>query len=67
MLVKRILLVVISFALGAGITAGILATPFVGSSIAEYGSTYFFFTSLCIGIAIGIWLDKFMNTEILPK
>ena len=65
MLVKRILLVVIALAVGGGTTA--LITLLVGTTPAEYGFLYFTFTALFIAIALGIWLDKFMNTEILPK
>ncbi len=65
MLIKRILLVVISLAVGAGTTA--LITFLVDTTPAEYGFLYFLFTTLCLAIALGIWLDKFMKTEILPK
>jgi hypothetical protein len=65
MLVKRILLILIALAVGAGVTAAV--TFLVGTTPAEYGFAYFFFTALCLAIALGIWLDKFMNTEILPK
>ncbi|MCA9959639.1 MAG: hypothetical protein R3E31_15010 [Chloroflexota bacterium] len=65
MLVKRILLAIISIAVGAGVTTAV--TFFVGTTPAEYGFGYFFFTTLCLAIALGIWLDKFMNTELLPK
>lgn len=65
MLLKRILLVLISLGVGAGVTA--LITFLVDTTPAEYGFLYFLFTTLCIGIALAIWLDKFMETEILPK
>lgn len=65
MLVKRILLVIISLAFGVLVTLG--AVAFVGTTPAEYGGAYFTLTSLCLAIFLGIWLDKFMATEILPK
>ncbi|MBE2200841.1 MAG: hypothetical protein IAE79_19675 [Anaerolinea sp.] len=65
MLVKRILLAVISIAVGAAVTTAI--TFAIGTTPAVYGFGYFFFTTLCLAIALGIWLDKFMNTELLPK
>lgn len=65
MLVKRLLLAAISFGLGFGIT--VLITMLIDTTPAEYGSIYMFFTTLSIGLAIAIWLDKFMGTEILPK
>ena len=65
MLVKRLLLAVISLAVGFGLT--VLITRLIGTTPAEYGSIYMIFTSLSLAIALGIWLDKFMGTNILPK
>ena len=65
MLLKRLLLAAISIAVGAGLTTAIVFL--VGTTPAEYGFIYFFFTALSLALAIAIWLDKFMNTEILPK
>lgn len=65
MLVRRLLLAVISFGLGFGIT--VLITMLIDTTPAEFGPIYMIFTTLSIGLAIGIWLDKFMGTEILPK
>ncbi|MEM7332147.1 MAG: hypothetical protein AAF490_08645 [Chloroflexota bacterium] len=67
MLVKRIILVVISSALGYLITWAILVTPLVATNVEEYGGVYTFFTALSIACAIGVWLDKFMDTKILPE
>ncbi len=65
MLLRRLLLAVISLAVGTGAT--ILITILVGTTPAEYGPTYTFFTALALAVAVGIWLDKFMGTNILPK
>lgn len=65
MLVKRLLLAVISLAVGFGLT--VLITRLIGTTPAEYGSIYMIFTSLSLALALGIWLDKFMGTNILPK
>lgn len=65
MLIKRIVLIIISLAVGGGLTAAI--TLAVGTTPAQYGFWYFTFTALSIAVAIGIWLDKFMGTEFLPK
>jgi hypothetical protein len=65
MLVKRILLVIISIAFGVGATFGIVLL--IGTTPQIYGGGYFFFTALALAIALGIWLDKFMGTEILPE
>ncbi len=67
MLVKRLILVVISLVLGYGLTVLILITPLVNTNVEEYGGVYTFFTALSIACAIGVWLDKFMDTKILPE
>lgn len=65
MLVKRLILAAISIGVGFGLT--LLITMLIGTTPAEYGAVYMFFTTLSLAIAIGIWLDKFMGTQILPK
>ena len=65
MLVKRILLIVISLAFGVLATFGIVVA--IGTTPQVYGAIYFSFTALALAIALGIWLDKFMGTEILPE
>jgi NhaP-type Na+/H+ or K+/H+ antiporter len=74
MLIKRLLLAVISLAVGYGITYFIVRV-LLQTTVAEYwvgpelpvNIPYFILTGLFIGLAIGIWLDKFMRTEILPE
>ncbi|MEM7118565.1 MAG: hypothetical protein AAF614_39465 [Chloroflexota bacterium] len=65
MLVKRLILAVISLVFGYGVT--FLLTIAMSTTIAEYGGIYTFFTALSLACALGIWLDKFMGTELLPK
>lgn len=65
MLIKRLLLVAISFGIGFVLTIGIIYA--VGTVPEQYGFWYTTFTALSLGCAIGVWLDKFMGTEILPK
>jgi hypothetical protein len=65
MLIRRLLLAIISIAFGVVVTIGI--TIAIGTTPAEYGFLYFTFTALALTIALGIWLDKFMGTGILPK
>ena len=67
MLIKRLLLVVISLAIGYVVTWAIIVSPFVESNLQIYGPWYTFFTALAIGCAVGVWLDKFMGTKLLPK
>ena len=66
MLIKRLLLVIISFAIGFLATWAIIIT-IAQSNLQIYGPWYTFFTSLAIACAVGVWLDKFMGTELLPK
>lgn len=65
MLVKRLILVGISLIVGIVVT--FLITLMIGTNPTEYGSLYFFFTSMSLALALAIWLDKFMGTEILPE
>ena len=65
MLLKRLILAAISFGVVFGLT--VLITILIGTTPAEYGAVYMFFTTLTIGLAIAIWLDKFMGTNLLPK
>lgn len=65
MLVKRLILIVISLALGFAITYGVIL--FFGENLIKYGVWYTGFTTFALACAIGVWLDKFMGTEILPK
>ena len=65
MLVKRLGIGVISLLVGFGLT--ILIVNLIGTTLEEYGVYYTFFTSLALGCAIAIWLDKFLGTEMLPK
>jgi len=66
MLVKRLLLVAISLAVGVVITLGLVQFV-LSTSVAEYGGFYFVMTALFLACALGIWLDKFMDTDLLPE
>lgn len=65
MLVKRLLLAIIAIAFGVIVTTGV--TVAIGTTPAEYGFLYFTLTSLALAVALGVWLDRFMGTELLPK
>ncbi len=65
MLVKRLILAIISIAFGIVVTIGI--TILIGTTPAEYGTIYFTLTALALAVALGVWLDKFMITKLLPK
>ncbi|MDX1687477.1 MAG: hypothetical protein R3248_05800 [Candidatus Promineifilaceae bacterium] len=66
MLLKRIVLIIISLVLGALITTGIVIFV-LSTTVGEYGTFYFTMTAFFIACAIGIWLDKFMDTKLLPE
>lgn len=65
MLIRRLILAIISIAFGIVVTIGI--TILIGTTPAEYGTIYFTLTSLALAVALGVWLDKFMLTKLLPK
>lgn len=65
MLIRRLILAIISIAFGIVVTIGI--TILIGTTPAEYGMIYFTLTSLALAVALGVWLDKFMLTKLLPK
>jgi hypothetical protein len=76
MLIKRLVLVAISLIIGFLITAFIVTVDttigpihlvIAGTTLEQYGIWYTGFTALTIACAIGVWLDKFMRTELLPK
>lgn len=74
LLVRRIIVFVVGFGLGALISAAFvtLVLPWMGPNagipitIAKYGTQYFFWTAFPLGIMFVIWLDYFLDTRILP-
>lgn len=76
--IRRIIVWVISMGLGFVVGNGIITVGFdllplftsiqapQGISIQEYGTIYFLFTAVPIGLVFVIWLDAFMDTRILP-
>ena len=66
MLIKRLALAVISLVTGFLIT-WLVVVYIAETNLEQYGIWYTGFTALSIACAIGVWLDKFMGTEILPK
>ncbi len=65
MFVKRLVLIVISLAVGFAVTLALITL--VGTNLEEYGGMYTFFTALALACALAVWLDKFMGTDLLPK
>ena len=65
MLIKRLIVLGASMVVGTILTQ--ITITLIGTTYAEYGFLYYFFTALCIGVAIAIWADKFAGTEMLPE
>lgn len=65
MLVKRLGVAVISLVVGFGLTT--LIVYLIGTTLEEFGPYYTFFASLSLGCALAIWLDKLLDTQMLPK
>lgn len=73
MLVKRLILIGASLVIGYGAT--FLIVLGLGTTVAEFwmGSEqpvpipYFLLTGFFIALAAAVWLDKFLDTKILPK
>ena len=76
--IRRLVVWVISMVLGLLVGYGTITVGFdmlplfsavqtpQGVSIEEYGTIYYLFTSIPIGLVFVIWLDAFMGTRILP-
>ena len=72
--IKRFLLIAISLAIGYGLTFFIV-TVLLQTTVPEFWVgpeqpvqiPYFILVGFFIALAAGIWLDKFMKTEILPE
>ena len=75
---KRLLVWVISMILGFIVAALIISVGFdllplftsvqhpAGINPVEFGNIYFLVTAIPIGLIFVVWLDRFMDTKILP-
>lgn len=66
MLIKRLILALISIIFGVTVTF-LIMTFILHTDYYTFGFGYTFFTSLALACFLGIWLDKFMGTELLPE
>lgn len=68
---KRVLLVILSLVGGVGGVFGIFALLNLAYnarvSFERYGATYFILTAVPLALLIGVWLDYFMGTGLLPS
>lgn len=70
--IRRLILIAISLVFGTIVT--VITVQLLGTNIDEYGTyfgtegdglAYFPLTIMAFALFAGIWLDKFMKTEIL--
>ena len=64
--IKRIALAVISLIVGFAAT-WLIVVFFLDTVLSDYGTVYVVLTTFSIACAVGVWLDKFMKTELLPS
>ena len=66
MTAKRIVVIVLGFAVGAGLTLGVMAL-FANQGMLNFGLPNFLLTSFCFGSAAVIILDGLMHTQMLKR
>jgi hypothetical protein len=66
MTAKRIVVVIVGFAVGLGITLGVMAL-FSGVGMLNFGLPNILLTSFCFGCAAVILLDCVMHTNMLKR
>lgn len=63
---KRIVVIILGFAVGAGLTLGVMAL-FADLGMLNFGLPNFLLTSFCLGCATIIILDGLMHTNMLKR
>jgi len=66
MTAKRIVVIIVGFAVGLGITLGVMAL-FSGVGMLNFGLPNILLTSFCFGCAAVILLDGVMHTNMLKR
>ena len=66
MTAKRIVVIIVGFAVGLGITFGVMAL-FSGVGMLNFGLPNILLTSFCFGCAAVILLDGVMHTNMLKR
>jgi uncharacterized protein YneF (UPF0154 family) len=68
--IKRLILVILSLAGGIGglflIFAVLNAVYHANVNLERYGYTYAVLTALPLALLVGVWLDYFLGTRLLP-
>ncbi len=66
MTAKRIVVIIVSFAVGAGLTFGVMLLG-ANQGMLNFGLPNFLLTSFCFGCAVMILLDGPMHTNMLKR
>jgi len=66
MTAKRIVVIIVGFAVGAGLTLGVMAL-FADVGMLNFGLPNFLLTAFCFGCAAVILLDGLMHTNMLKR
>lgn len=66
MTAKRIVVIILGFAVGAGLTFGVMAL-WANDGMMNFGMPNFLLTSFCFGCAVTIILDGLMHTNMLKR
>ncbi len=66
MTAKRIVVIILGFAVGAGLTVGVMLLG-AGQGMLNFGAPNFLLTSFCFGCAAVIILDGLMHTNMLKR
>ena len=73
--VRRLVVWAVSIGVGVIVSAlfVMLVLPWMGPhggnpiSVQDYGIQYFLWTAIPLGLIVLVWLDRFMDTRILPE
>jgi hypothetical protein len=66
MTAKRIVVIILGFAVGVGLTLGVMAL-FANQGLLNFGLPNIVLTSFCFGCAAVILLDGLMHTNMLKR
>ncbi len=73
MTAKRIVVIILGFALGAALTVGVTSLAFaivnqnIGQGLLSFGLANFLLTTLCFGLMVIVLLDGVLHTNMLKR
>lgn len=73
--VRRLLLVVLSFTIGYALTYGLVHSDYgifdtqltLNTDFSDFGTLNTVLTTAALTVASGVWLDKFLNTQLIGR